>query len=62
MHNLIAHFTMRVWRKVYTISIYKLADVGISSNLIGSMSLSNVHLKWIICGVILWPASTSVLR
>ena len=30
-------------RPIYKISIYKLGDVGITSNLIGSLSLTNGH-------------------
>ena len=37
--------------KIHQISIYKLGDVGISSNLIGSLSLTNGHCpppgRWI---------------
>ena len=42
---------------IIIISIYKLGDVGISCNLIGSLSLTNVHCpppgRWIMKQ---WPA------
>ena len=42
---------------IITISIYKLGDVGISNNLIGSLSLTNGHCpppgRWIMKQ---WPA------
>ena len=46
--------------EVTVISIYKLGDVGISSNLIGSLSLTNGHCpppgRWIMKQ---WPAGVT---
>ena len=50
----------RYLKAILVISIYKFGDIGISSNLIGSLSLTNGHCpppgRWIMKQ---WPASVS---
>ena len=50
---------MRIYQ-IFQISIYKLGDVGITSNLIGSLSLTNGHCpppgRWIMKQ---WPAGVN---
>ena len=55
-----ARFACFITYKLIKISMYKLGDVGVSSNLIGSLSLTNGHCppprRWIMKQ---WPAAVN---